>query len=471
MRPLLWAFGLRVRIGAFALSMALQVGVAQVEAEQEGKPLDIGSRLELFVDDYLVGALTNATQQLHSPQPREIALTWDAPWEGGVSGFPTVFADDGLFRMYYYGEPQKSKVKAWSICYAESKDGVRWTRPNLGLFEFEGSKDNNIVLLRPGFEQFAPFKDMNPAAPPAERYKAIVTPAMGWASPDGIHWQRMPGMGVNPEGAFDTLNVAFWDPLRREYVSYYRITKDRVRRIGFCTSADFRHWTKGQELDFGGAPLEQLYTNSVTPYFRAPHIYMGFPMRFVETRTALPVTQPGVSDGVFMSSRDGVHFRRRLEAFVRPGLDRGNWMHRSMMASWGMLQTGPEEISIYYLEHYDQPSDRLRRYALRTDGFVSVHADYQGGELLTKPLTFEGRELVINYSTSAVGSVRVEVQDAAGNPMEGFRLAQCPEIFGDEIERVVAWQGGGSVAALAGKPVRLRFVLKDSDLYSIRFRP
>ena len=141
------------------------------------------------------------------------------------------------------------------------------------------------------------------------------------------------------------------------------------------------------------------------------------------------------------------------------------------MAAWGMLQTSPEEISMYYSEHYYQPTNRERRCTIRTDGFVSIRAKYDGGELLTKPLTFAGRELVMNYATSAVGSVRVEIQDAAGNPIEGFTLDQCPEIFGDEIEHVVAWQGGTDVSALAGQPIRLRFTLKDCDLYSVQFRP
>jgi len=105
------------------------------------------------------------------------------------------------------------------------------------------------------------------------------------------------------------------------------------------------------------------------------------------------------------------------------------------------------------------------------DGFVSVHADYSGGEFTTKPLIFEGKELVMNYSTSAVGSVRVEIQDQEGTLIPGFTLADCPEIYGDAIEEVVQWKGGSDVSALAGQVVRLRFVMKDADLYALRFRP
>ena len=93
-----------------------------------------------------------------------------------------------------------------------------------------------------------------------------------------------------------------------------------------------------------------------------------------------------------------------------------------------------------------------------------------GGEVVTKPLTFSGSKLAMNFATSAAGSVRVEFQDLSGEPVEGFTLADCPEIFGDQIEQVVTWKSGNNVGQLAGKPVRLRFVLQDADLYSIRFQ-
>ena len=90
--------------------------------------------------------------------------------------------------------------------------------------------------------------------------------------------------------------------------------------------------------------------------------------------------------------------------------------------------------------------------------------------MITKPFTFSGKELIINYATSAAGSLQVELQDADGQPLDGFALAESDVIFGDQVERVVGWKGGSDVSQLAGQPVRLRCVLKDADLYSIRFR-
>ena len=106
----------------------------------------------------------------------------------------------------------------------------------------------------------------------------------------------------------------------------------------------------------------------------------------------------------------------------------------------------------------------MQRYTLRLDGFVSARANRQGGDLLTRPPAFHGTQLELNCSTSAAGSIRVEVQDEAGAPVAGFALADCLEIFGDTLARVVTWKRGADLSRLAGKPVRLRFEFKDADL-------
>ena len=184
----------------------------------------------------------------------------------------------------------------------------------------------------------------------------------------------------------------------------------------------------------------------------------------------------GVSDGLFMTSRDGLTFKRWGEALIRPGLQKERWVNRNNMTAWGILVTKsdipetPDELSIYSSEGYYQgDSCRLRRFTQRLDGFVSVRADSQGGELLTRPLTFVGKMLEINFSTSAAGSIRVEIQDSAGKPIHGFALDDCPEIYGDQIGQSVAWKQGSDVSKLAGQAIRLRFVIKDADLYAIRF--
>ena len=173
-----------------------------------------------------------------------------------------------------------------------------------------------------------------------------------------------------------------------------------------------------------------------------------------------------------MSSRDSKYFDRTFkEAWVRPGLDPDNWHERSVYITRGILQTSPTEMSLYGREHSSLPDVHFLRFSLRTDGFVSINGGHGGGEVLTRPVVFDGRELEVNYSTSAVGSLRVELQDAAGRPIPGFSMDNCPDHFGDKIDGVVKWSSGVILSSLAGSPVRLRFALKDTDLYAFKFNP
>ena len=476
------------------LAVLMVAAGCALQADPAGPAMDVGSGLQLFVDDSLVESMRGVSLRLHHPVPREVCLSLDAPWEGPESAYATVLKDhEGRYRLYYRGGGESTQEVT---CVAFSDDGIHWTRPDLGLYEFEGSRANNIVFRAPGrrwygeCHNFTPFLDTNPAARPEERYKAIAlgkrlladgedVHALGTlVSPDGLRWSPERARVIITEGRFDSQNLAFWDSSKKKYACYLRDGREypggvKVRSVRVAYSEDFQTWTHPEWLDFGDAPPEHFYTNAIGPYHRNPALYLGFPMRFVPGRTTIgdpPRRTDGLSDAVLISSRDGLHFSRTfLEAFIRPGLDPLNWgnAHGNQTPAAGLLQLTPEEVSIYWLEHYGA-TPRLRRGTLRTDGFASVNAPYAGGELVTKPLTFRGGRLVINYSTSAAGSVRVEVQNADGRPVSGFALEDCPEIYGDEIERTVSWKGG-SLAHLAGETVRLRFVLKDADLYSLRF--
>jgi hypothetical protein len=183
-----------------------------------------------------------------------------------------------------------------------------------------------------------------------------------------------------------------------------------------------------------------------------------------------------VTDTLFMTSRDGLRFHLWPESFIRPGLRATNsWFYGDMYQNWGLVETrspvadAPRELSVYVTEStmQDRPA-YLRRYALRLDGFVSVAAPL-GGELITRPLRFHGGRLMLNYSTSAAGSVRVEVQDAEGQPIPGFTLADAPEIYGDALEQTVPWKESSDLRSLADRTIRLRFALKDADLFAFRF--
>jgi hypothetical protein len=435
------------------------------------QPLDIGSRRELFVDDFLIDSLKGARQVLQKPTPHEVVLTADRPWEGNTSAYFTLFQDGDLYRMYYRGSHFNEKTKKAAhpevTCYAESKDGIHWTKPDLGLFEFGGSKQNNIVWTGEGTHNMTPFRDSNPRCTPDARYKALARTRGGLLalkSADAIHWSLMSDKPVITKGAFDSQNLAFWDAEAGVYRDYHRAFRT-VRDIMTCTSTDFLHWTPPAFLDYGDAPREHLYTNAIQPYARAPHLLLGFPTHF------LPAKQQ--TEPTFMVSRDGKTFHRWTEAVIPRTAPKDRDGNRSNYMAWGVLSLpGKEkELSVYGTEaYYTGPGSRLRRFSYRVDGFVSVHAPAEGGELLTKPLRFKGEKLTLNFVTGPTGSVQVEVQDADGQPIKGLTLGDCKPLQGDQIEQVVTWKDGAGVGRLAGKPVRLRFRLKDADVFSVRFQ-
>lgn len=492
------------RVSCIAVMLGLSTAIGDELPGVEA--INIGSRLELFVDDYLIDEMTGVELKLHEPKAGEIALVHDTPWEGVTSHQVTVFQDDGVFRMYYRGSShegytQMSKLHetetvvpphSVATCYAESKDGIHWNRPSLGIFEFDGSKNNNIVWMENGSATFSPFKDKNPKAPASERYKAIASTKgagrnggglFGLVSADGIHWSLLGGSEklLITDGAFDSLNVVLWDDTRKQYVAFYRAYDEYdVRSIKVAFSNDFLSWSPGKWEDYGSAPRDHLYTNATVTYFRAPHYFISIPRRFIPHRTYFEGQPwdiyPGVSDAVFMSSRDAIHWHRFEEAFIRPGLDERNWSHRANTPAVGIVPTGDNEISIFVSRNYTFPSNFIERLTLRTDGFVSMHADAQGGEFVTKPIIFDGEQLVLNYSTSAKGSIQIEVQDVSGQPIPQFSLEDSPIIFGDHVEHHLKWRGPATEVRranwhdIAGKPIKLRFVMRDADIYSFRFK-
>ncbi len=457
----------------------------------------IDSRRELFVDDWLIDCMDGTRLKLHTPVPGEIALQGD-----GSYSYVTVFKDRECYRAYYRaGEPyditrltnedyDRQKKMPQVTAYAESPDGITWTVPELGLIEHKGTRANNIVWDAEGActgtsHNFSPFLDGNPAAPPEERYKALggtrKTGLIAFAAADALNWRPMRQAPVITDGAFDSQNLAFWDAERNQYVAFVRDflrvgsaanpEGARIRCIKRCTSQDFLHWSTPEWIDLGDTPLEHLYTNAATPYFGAPHIYVAFPRRFVPERKALPDSPlNGISDQIFMSSRDGgMHWDRRfMEAFVRPGPERENWTDRNGTIAYGVVPINAAEMSIYWTEHNKMPTCRLRRATLRTDGFASVNAPYAGGEFVTRPLLFSGDTLYLNYATSAVGSLQVEIQDVCGNPLPGFSLTEA--LYGDQIDAPVRFGPDADLGALSHTPVRLRFLLRDADLYALQFR-
>jgi hypothetical protein len=441
------------------------------------EPIDIASRWELFVDEFLVAQKNGITHKLHDPIKREIVLTTDQPWEGMTCAYFSVIQDGKKVLMYYRGSSGGSDHSdAQVTCVAESTDGIHFTRPKLGLIEAGGTKDNNVIWRGVESHNFSPFLDTNSKTKPEERYKAlggVKQPGKNWhqgetpgglyafASADGIHWKKMKDTPIITKGAFDSQNLAFWDTTRDRYACFSRIFSNKVRAVQSCTSTDFLSWSDGIPHRYAkDVPMEHFYTSATVPCPTAPHLFLSFPKRFVTNRKKVPQHEgPGVSDAVFMSSRDGVNWDRPfLEAWVRPGPDLKNWTDRNNMTANGII-TGDTEWSLYISEHYRHADHRIRRLSVRKQGFASMHADAKGGEFTTHPLKFAGKNLVLNYSTSAAGSIQIDALDESGKV-----VATMPELYGDDLEASVL-----DVSKLAGQTIRLRVKMKDADLFALRF--
>jgi hypothetical protein len=480
--------------------------------------VQIGHRRELFLDDLLIDRLDNVRRTMHHPVPQEVALTHDAPWEGTGSGYHCVFKDGQRYRMYYHGAELKLTGNHQDpvLCLAESEDGIHWTKPKLGLHEFNGSTENNIVLktgIQFGLSEpldashTTIYRDENPDAAPDALYKAISATPSGsglyaLGSPDGLKWHALKTELVLTGGQYDSLNTVYWDPAAKVYLAFVRSwdagTYQGNRGIRTATSKDFLTWSEYEPLIYKPeVSAQQLYTNNIKPYLNAPHLLIGLPVRYIErgwsdSMRALPDLKDrevraksklrygtALTDVLLMSSRDGRTFYRFDEAFMRPGPERtGTWNYGHQYVAWQMVETKSlidsqiPEISFYSTERYwHGPGTVLRRYSLRMDGFMSLQAPWKEGELVTRPLEFEGNRLTLNFATGVAGGLRVEIQDASGKSLPGFTLEDCPEMFGDSLDRTVTWKDSSDVGQLAGKAVRLRIQLRDADLYSLKFEP
>ena len=440
----------------------LFVTMCATSAAYSAEPIDLDRRLVLLVDGYLLDEIEgDVRQEALQPVPKEVVFVTDEPWEGNTSGYYTLFQDGDTYRMIYRGwqhDRQHKAVHKEVTCYAESKDGIHWIKPDLGLFEWNGSKENNIVWTGPGVHNFTAFRDNNPDAPAESRYKALGGNSDGllpFESPDCIHWKLIQDKAVITHGAFDSQNLAFWDSERGEYRAYWRYMDGPVRAIRTATSQDFIHWEDEADLTYtDGIPNEHLYTNAIQKYFRAPHLFIGFPTRFE------PKSQQ--VEPILMTSRDGRAFHRYAEAVIPRTAPQDRNHNRSNYMAWGMFQlpNKPKEISVYATENYYEPSPgRMRRFVYRVDGFVALRADAEGGQVTTKPLRVAGKRLLLNYVVRAGGSLAIEVIDDSGQI-----VGRSKPMSGDVVDGVVAWK---LVPDFGLGVVQLRFKLRNADLFSM----
>ncbi len=519
---------------------------------ESASPLDVGDRRQVFIDNRFLEFSRGVRLHVHPPRKTgELSIAQEHPWESRRVGlYGTVLKVGETYHMWYESLANFDRDDAgnhtlkverdrsgWQrfMCYARSRDGITWEKPNLGLVEFEGSRKNNIVAGHgaAGIEKQAyGMVFLDPNAPPAERFRLVVRLRGGgrnqlnlYSAPDGIHfrptYERVLSYRDDRRHHLDTYNIIFWDDRIRKYVAYVRrnapgpgqhrtnARSESLRLDRFPDIEDSALSLSPDRLDLHHfdpvsrtrVPVADFYTSIVVKYPWAQDAYYAFPSlyyhydgRFLhEFREETP-HNTGANDIRFAASRDGIAWNRYdRRPFVELGMD-GEFDTRDSYMVHGVVPAlNGREMYLYYsgkdMLHAwgwgdrrnrlireaglapDREMAAISRLVLRRDGFISVRADYLGGEFTTPLLSFRGSELVLNVNTSAGGIARVAVLDSDFRPLDGYSLEDCDRIHTtNRIERRVSWNGKSDLSSLAGRPVRLHFELRDLDLYGFRFR-
>ena len=449
---------------------------------------------QLFIDDFFIESMTGLRRRFHKPEkitvdgPLHTVVSeraWEAGLEGGtglpVSG-PVVYDEgNGRFRMYYQGAEAL-------LCAVESADGLNWQRPSLGLVEFGGSSDNNIVRRPPdsppgpGSILWDPHETED-----THRWKMMyhgrhkgIWPA--YYSADGYDWRAYPP-GIHNEQprlfGFGAPGTSFGGPLDPEapYICYaQRGSSRRTRVLGRRDSRDFLNWSGlhtviEQDLDDplgtefyaaghdmanrtdGGLHiivLDTFLTDIAEAYGidRPDHYWGGEP-----GAPALPARVDGLVEPQLAVSRNTVSWRRYREPFIERGAP-GSWDWGCIYAAGPLLHQG--QLFFFYnglnVTHNNR-SPQLRfspeRWLgtglarLRPDGYIGVEADsYAAGVLTTHRFRQEDGGRVTVNADAAAGQLRYEVLEDTGRPMPGFTAAQCRPIRCDSPDHRLSWQGG-----------------------------
>ena len=481
---------------------------------QSPKPIVVAGEKQVFIDGRFIAHSRNVALHMNQPVKLGVVLRPECPWEDKSIGFcASVMEHEGVFKLFYRAD---SHEKGASVCLATSRDGLHWERPRIGLYEFGGNTENNIVFRDTdnnaayrGVGETIVFFD--PHGSVEQRFKMIAS--KGWpdpqtaglfchTSPDGVHWTAGPRvLDICP----DTANQAAWDRQRAKYVAYIRIWNP-LRKIGRVETDDIMtpwpyaslgadaYFIWGKEsipvpsrefpvafgYDAEDPDPSDHYNPAVVEYAYAQNAYFAFPSAYMHFPDP-PVGKYG-NDGLLdiqmAVSRDGVEFQRVERApYIPLGLA-GEPDSLSNYMAVGMLRLGDylyQYYGAYAVTHglpeaeQKMPIGCICAVRQRLDGMVSADADWGGGELVTPPIVFTGNRLVLNLDTSAMGTCQVGLQDFASKDVPGFAVDACDILRGNAIEKVVTWNGSSDLATLSGQPVRLRFVMRATKLFAFQF--
>jgi len=440
--------------------------------EDPKKPRRVGSVHQLFIDDDLIAQIDGLQRVVNQPTKHHEnpVLTYEHPWEGNcVITWGSVIYDDEekLFKIWY--EVYKKFPKHGDgtlLCYATSEDGIKWDKPELGVYDYFGSKANNIVFWLKGKGIDAPTVLPVPAPTPELKYRLYFHQERGIytaTSADGVHWDLNERVLIE---AGDRCS-AHYDPDRKKFVVITRIPGRGLRTCGLWESDDGEDFTHVGEIlapDDQDPEETQLYGMIYANY---AGLRLGFlEMFFVPTR---------LLDTQLAYSRDGITWHRAV--------DRQTFLSLGPPGAWDQAWVTPSQnppirigdrLYIFYqgrqtLHWAVEPYGHIGSIGLaflRPDAFVSLDAQCDEGCVTTTPLRLDGDALHIN-AFARPGYVLSEVTDASGGPIEGFTREDCvPLSMTDALDHTVAWKGERQLGELRDQTVRLRFYLRGAKLFS-----
>ncbi len=473
-----------------ALSIALALAIAPFTASA-GEPLAIGGEAQVLVDDYVIESMHGLVRHInplakHAANP---VIRPDQPWEERYAVPLSAFfdPDEKLYRMWY--RPGSHK---FNLGYATSRDGITWDKPALGLVDYKGSKENNQIAVKTGPAWGGVLKDLRDPNP-ARRYKLLsynrATNSNGlflFVSPDGLTWTPDSDKPML-EGLADCHNLMGWDPKISRYVAYVRPDKP-VRTIARITSEDMVHWTPMQtvlEPDEDDPPGTQFYG---MPVFPDRGVYYG--LLWVYHPNQLMV------DAQLTFSRDGIQWQRAVRRHPILSYGLPNQFDSHVVLPLQPILVG-DELKVYYFAYdkahavvypneaypplkaapprteqtwLENRSGYTGLATCRRDRFVSLDADSQPGEVVTKAFKIEGNALQLNADASH-GEIKVEVDDDSGKPLPGFAATDAIPVKDDSLRLAVSWKGQKDLSALQGRNVKLRIQMRNARLYSFQVLP
>ena len=465
-------------------------------------------RKQLFADAYLVDELAGARRVQHSPVKYEgnpvirSEFDWENAWLQ-IRDAPLWNPQKQRWEMWYWG--RGIGVPGIGTFLAVSDDGLNWEKPIVGVFEFNGSKENNLLTPISPYDLFlyhVLYDERDPN--PQRRWKALIgdTNPRPAASPDGINWTFLTEKRI-PSGEEGFL---IYDELSRRFVFTLRTFGDfgfgPQRAVNISTSKDFVEWTApalmyaadARDQEVGAAWMQritadpayvqplvndpdqyntQVYNMAVFPY---EGIYFGMPTMFRTTGISSTVpwgdgySVPGLAVSPNLSDwRHAIDDERPDFLPLSPVAD-GVLDNSQIEPPSRPIRLG-DELFFYYTGIKFRSFESSGTYAvhlarLRLDGFVSVQPAQEMGTVLTKPLVWRGSKLWVN-ADAAGGELRAEVLDVEGNLLRsGLSLRESDAVAGDGIRLPLRWSGSEDLSELSGQTVRLRFQLRNADLFA-----